>query len=103
MYYCVQYPRMHQVRVFKMKIAKQLRNMGLLAFGVAILAGATPSQAQGGQPDFSQVEIKTTKLADNVYTLVGRAGSIGVPPGTTMATDLRVWVCGVPSAGEPCF
>jgi glyoxylase-like metal-dependent hydrolase (beta-lactamase superfamily II) len=32
-------------------------------------------------PDFSKVEIKTTKLADNFYTLEGQGGTIGVLPG----------------------
>jgi cyclase len=33
------------------------------------------------QPDFSKVEIKTTKLADNFYTLDGQGGTIGVLTG----------------------
>src|SRR5579864_9394401 len=33
------------------------------------------------QPDFSKVEIKTTKLADNFYTLEGQGGTIGVLTG----------------------
>ena len=37
-----------------------------------------PAQGQSGQPGFRQVEIKTTKLADNFYMLVERGGSIGV-------------------------
>jgi glyoxylase-like metal-dependent hydrolase (beta-lactamase superfamily II) len=32
-------------------------------------------------PDFSKVEIKTTKLADNFYTLEGQGGTIGVLAG----------------------
>ena len=47
---------------------------------VAVLALAAYSQAQG-QPDFSKVEIKTTKLADNFYTLDGQGGTIGVLTG----------------------
>jgi len=47
---------------------------------VAILAAAAYSQAQG-QPDFSKVEIKTTKLANNFYTLDGQGGTIGVLTG----------------------
>src|SRR6201981_3468436 len=46
----------------------------------ALLAMATYSQAQG-QPDFSKVEIKTTKLANNFYTLDGQGGTIGVLTG----------------------
>jgi glyoxylase-like metal-dependent hydrolase (beta-lactamase superfamily II) len=37
-------------------------------------------QAQA-PPDFSKVEIKTTKLADNFYTLEGQGGTIGVLAG----------------------
>jgi cyclase len=37
-------------------------------------------QAQA-PPDFSKVEIKTTKLTDNFYTLEGQGGTIGVLPG----------------------
>jgi len=32
----------------------------------------------GAQPDFSKVEIKTTKLASNFYVLEGQGGAIGV-------------------------
>ena len=40
---------------------------------------AAPAPAQ--QQDFSQVQIKTTKLADNFYTLEGSGGVIGVLAG----------------------
>ena len=64
-----------------MKVTKNyLRKMGLAAIGVSALAGATLAHAQGGQ-DFSEVEITTTKLADNFYVLEGRGGSIGVLTG----------------------
>ena len=33
------------------------------------------------QQDFSKVEIKTTKLAGNLYTLEGQGGAIGVLTG----------------------
>ena len=33
------------------------------------------------QPDFSKVEIKTTKLANNFYTLEGQGGTIGILTG----------------------
>ncbi len=47
----------------------------------ALLAtGSAYSRAQG-QPDFSKVEIKTTKLANNFYTLDGQGGTIGVLTG----------------------
>src|SRR5690348_18456527 len=47
---------------------------------VAVLAVAGYSRGQG-QPDFSKVEIKTTKLADNFYTLEGSGGTIGILTG----------------------
>jgi cyclase len=46
----------------------------------AFLAMTAYSRAQG-QPDFSKVEIKTTKLANNFYTLDGQGGTIGVLTG----------------------
>jgi len=65
-----------------MKIAKNhLWNMWLAAVGAATLTGATLAQAQNGQPDFSKVEIQTTKPADNFYVLEGRGGAIGVLTG----------------------
>src|SRR6476660_5503937 len=44
-----------------------------------LVAGAVRLGAQ--QPDFSQVEIKTTKVASNFYTLEGQGGTIGVLAG----------------------
>jgi cyclase len=49
----------------------------LAAAVVAVLA--TPVAAQ--QQDFSKVEIKTTKIAGNVYMLEGAGGNIGVTAG----------------------
>ena len=46
----------------------------------AVLAAAAYSRAQG-QPDFSKVEIKTTKIANNFYTLEGQGGVIGILAG----------------------
>src|ERR1700732_2352490 len=43
--------------------------------GLALLAGFAYAQ---GQPDFSKVHIKTTKLSDNFYTLEGQGGMIGI-------------------------
>jgi cyclase len=57
----------------------------LFALSFAVLA--TTVYAQAPQPDFSKVEIKTTKLSDNFYTLDGQGGTIGVlvgPEGTFM-------------------
>src|SRR5690349_9221492 len=44
-----------------------------------LVAGAVRLGAQ--QPDFSQVQIKTTKVASNFYTLEGQGGTIGVLSG----------------------
>jgi cyclase len=48
----------------------------LLVLSLAV-AGFVCAQA----PDFSKVEIKTNKIADNFYTLDGQGGTIGVLPG----------------------
>ncbi len=48
----------------------------LLALSFAALA--TFAYAQAPQPDFSKVEIKTTKISDNFCTLEGQGGTIGV-------------------------
>jgi cyclase len=55
----------------------------------AVLAVSTYSRGQA-QPDFSKVEIKTTKLGNNFYTLDGQGGTIGVqvgPDGIFMVDD----------------
>src|SRR5437899_6967109 len=44
--------------------------------------GAAPAAPAAAAPvDFSQVQIKTTKVADNFYTLEGQGGMIGVLTG----------------------
>ena len=49
---------------------------------VAALALVAPTMARAqGQQDFSQVQIKTTKLASNFYALDGQGGTIGVLAG----------------------
>jgi cyclase len=60
-----------------MKIAAMKISLVVFAalFGMAAL---TYAQAP---PDFSKVEIKTTKIADNFYTLEGQGGTIGVLAG----------------------
>src|SRR5882724_6717377 len=45
------------------------------------LAACVGVAAQAQQQDFSQVQIKTTKLAGNFYMLEGSGGTIGVLPG----------------------
>ena len=55
-----------------------MRSTITCAAAVAALLVAHP-RAQ--QPDFSQVQIKTTKIAGNFYTLEGQGGTIGVLAG----------------------
>lgn len=57
--------------------------LGVLAAAVAPLNGQapaaqTPQAPAGGGQDFSKVEIKTTKVSGNFYTLEGQGGTIGV-------------------------
>jgi cyclase len=47
-------------------------------FALSFATLATLAYAQAPQPDFSKVEIKTTKISDNFYTLDGQGGTIGV-------------------------
>jgi glyoxylase-like metal-dependent hydrolase (beta-lactamase superfamily II) len=47
-------------------------------FAYSFAALATAVYAQAPQPDFSKVEIKTTKISNNFYTLEGQGGTIGV-------------------------
>ena len=47
---------------------------------LALLAISATAQAQA-QQDFSKVQIKTTKITDNFYTLEGQGGTIGVLTG----------------------
>src|ERR1700685_3843110 len=51
----------------------------LLALSFAVLAATVYAQAP--QPDFSKVEIKTTKISDTFYTLEGQGGTIGILAG----------------------
>ena len=50
-------------------------------FALSFAAVATLAYAQAPQPDFSKVEIKTTQIAANFYTLEGSGGTIGVLAG----------------------
>jgi cyclase len=47
----------------------------------ALLAIAPVGVPSAQQPDFSQVQIKTTKIAGSLYTLDGQGGTIGVLAG----------------------
>ena len=58
---------------------RHVSSFASLSFALTLLAPlALHAQAP---PDFSKVEIKTTKLADNFYALEGQGGTIGVLPG----------------------
>src|SRR5579862_7968163 len=46
-----------------------------------ILTLALCALASAQQPDFSKVQIKTTKVSDSLYTLDGQGGTIGVLAG----------------------
>ncbi len=50
-------------------------------FALSFAALATLAYAQAPQPDFSKVEIKTTRISDNFSTLEGQGGTIGVLAG----------------------
>jgi glyoxylase-like metal-dependent hydrolase (beta-lactamase superfamily II) len=52
--------------------------MLLVTFALAAMAAAANAQ---NQPDFSKVEIKTTKITDKFYTLEGQGGMIGILTG----------------------
>ena len=54
--------------------------MKAMIAGIALVACA-PIAAQAQQTDFSKIEMKTTKIASNVYTLDGSGGTIGVLTG----------------------
>jgi glyoxylase-like metal-dependent hydrolase (beta-lactamase superfamily II) len=64
-----------------------LGRVTLVAVAVLAVCGYSRGQVQ---PDFSKVEIKTTKLANNFYTLDGQGGTLGVlagPDGIFMVDD----------------
>lgn len=53
----------------------------VLLLALVVAAAVTASASAQGQPDFSKVEIKATKISDNFYTLDGQGGRIGVLAG----------------------
>jgi cyclase len=59
-------------------LRRLLRSIGVYALPVALTVTAAAVHAQ---QDFSKVEIKTTKLSANFYTLEGQGGMIGVLAG----------------------
>jgi cyclase len=63
-----------------LRMNRSLRSFNAVAVAAAISVGlvASPSFAQAQQPDFSKVQIKTTQLAPDFYTLEGQGGTISV-------------------------
>src|SRR5262249_54061450 len=63
---------------------RPLPSLASLSFALTLAAPlALHAQAPApapAPPDFSKVEIKTTKLADNFYMLEGQGGQIGILP-----------------------
>src|SRR5437867_1925513 len=57
------------------RIAMKISRTALAALAVIVLTGMVWSLQ--AQQDFSKVEIKTTKISGNVYTLEGQGGTIG--------------------------
>jgi glyoxylase-like metal-dependent hydrolase (beta-lactamase superfamily II) len=71
-----------------MKISRVLYSIAMLV-GFGLGAVAVHAQAQT-PPDFSKIEIKTTKLGNNFYTLEGLGGTTGIlvgPDGVFMVDD----------------
>jgi len=64
---------------------RHLSSLASLSFALTLFAPlalrAQAPAAAPAPPDFTKVEIKTTKLADNFYVLEGQGGAIGVLPG----------------------
>ena len=54
-----------------------MTSVRLISLSGALVLAAALAYAQGA-PDFSKVQIKTTKIADSFYTLEGQGGTIGV-------------------------
>lgn len=55
--------------------------MKLALFALALFVAIPVHEKHRQQPDWSKVEIKTTKIAGNVYMLEGAGGNIGVSVG----------------------
>ena len=76
--------------------------MKVMIAGLALVA-CVAVQAQ--QQDFSQVQIKTTKLSNNFYTLDGQGGTIGLlsgPGGIHISFDIdAVDPLEAPGVGTP--
>lgn len=65
------------------KAIRMFMGMAVLGLGAGVGFAQAPAQpAAPPQQDFSKVEIKTTKLSGNFYTLEGSGGTIGVLAGS---------------------
>jgi len=60
-------------------MTRRIRSSCAALAGLCLLVAPAMARAQG--QDFSKVQIKTTKLANNFYTLEGQGGTIGVLTG----------------------
>ncbi len=73
-----------------MKITTILGSFAILAFLAGSAHAQAPVPAAAAAPDFSKVEIKTTKITNSFYTLEGQGGTIGLlvgPDGILMVDD----------------
>ena len=58
-----------------------MRHIVVVAIGIAAVVVVAPIPLRAAQQDFSQVQIKATRIAGNFYTLEGQGGTIGVLAG----------------------
>jgi cyclase len=64
--------------------------LGKRLIGSSLAAGLVLTVTFAQEPDWSKVEVKSTKLADNLYMLEGSGGNIGLltgPEGAVMVDD----------------
>jgi glyoxylase-like metal-dependent hydrolase (beta-lactamase superfamily II) len=66
---------------FALAVKRLVFALSALVAGSATLLAQAPAAAPAPQQDFSKIEIKTTKLSGNYYTLEGSGGMIGVLAG----------------------
>jgi cyclase len=80
------FPQMQEERTMRISV---IRGSQIIMAAVALATLSALAHAQG-QQDFSKVEIKTTQITNNFYTLEGQGGTIGVlvgPDGVFMVDD----------------
>jgi cyclase len=68
-------------KITRFKVLPVLSAALLIAVALAARAQQAAAPAAAAQPDLSKIEIKTTKIASNFYTLDGSGGTIGVLAG----------------------